>query len=64
MLELIARYVKDNVRELEGALNILLTRKKIFHTDISEQDVLECLKTLGYTLESDTSSYIPVQNSK
>lgn len=64
LLELIAKYVKDNVRELEWALNILLTRKKIFHTDIAEQDVKECLKTLGYSLESDTTSYVAVQNTK
>lgn len=52
LLNMIAKYVKDNVRELEWALNILLTRKKILHVELGEQDVVECLKTLWYTPES------------
>jgi len=46
LLELIAKHVKDNVRELEGALNLLLTRKAVFHVEISENEVLETLATL------------------
>ncbi len=53
LLNMIAKYVKDNVRELEWALNILLTRKKILHVELSEQDVVECLKTLWYVVASD-----------
>ncbi len=52
LLNMIAKYVKDNVRELEWALNILLTRKKILHVELGEQDVVECLKTLWYTPDS------------
>ena len=51
LLEIIAKYIKDNVRELEWALNILLSRKAILHKDIEEVDVYECLKTLGYKIE-------------
>ena len=51
LLEIIAKYIKDNVRELEWALNILLSRKAILHKDVEQQDVFECLKTLGYTIE-------------
>ncbi|MCX6825222.1 MAG: chromosomal replication initiator protein DnaA [candidate division SR1 bacterium] len=51
LLEIIAKYIKENVRELEGALNILLSRKAISHKDVEEKDVYECLKTLGYKVE-------------
>lgn len=51
LLEIIAKYIKENVRELEWALNILLSRKAILHKDIEEKDVYECLKTLGYKVE-------------
>lgn len=63
LLELIAKYIKDNVRELEWALNILLTRKKILHIELWEQDVIECLKTLWYSIDSERSSN-QVVNSK
>lgn len=52
LLNTVAKYIKDNVRELEGALNILLTRKKVLWVEIGEEDVIECLKTLGYSPES------------
>jgi len=64
LLELIAKHVKDNVRELEWALNILLTRKHIFHKEIWEEDVVECLKTLGYNLDINTSAFNAPQNTK
>ncbi len=56
LLEIIAKYIKDNVRELEWALNILLSRKAILHKDVEQQDVVECLKTLGYTIEHSTDA--------
>jgi len=56
LLEIIAKYIKDNVRELEWALNILLSRKAILHKDVEQQDVFECLKTLGYTIEHSTDA--------
>lgn len=63
LLELIAKHIKDNVRELEWALNILLTRKKILHIELGEQDVVECLKTLWYSIDSDRS-FTQVVNTK
>jgi len=50
-LSIIANHVKNNVRELEWALNILLTRQKLFRDELSEQDVFACLNTLWYTTE-------------
>jgi hypothetical protein len=34
----------------------LLSRKAILHKDVEEQDVFECLKTLGYTIEHSTDA--------
>lgn len=56
LLEIIAKYIKENVRELEWALNILLSRKAILHKDIEQQDVFECIKTLGYAIEHTTDA--------
>ena len=63
-LELIAKHVKDNVRELEGALNILLTRKSILHEELQIEDVYACLKTLGYTIQEQREEKMAVSNTK
>lgn len=65
-LEIIAKHIKENVRELEGALNILLSRKAVLHKDIEETDVYECLKTLGYKVEhtADETQAVVESNSK
>ena len=50
-LSLIAQYVTGNVRELEWALNLLLTRKQLSGQDISHQDVVDTLTTLGFAVD-------------
>lgn len=66
LLEIIAKHIKENVRELEGALNILLSRKAILHKDVEDTDVFECLKTLGYKVEhtEDETQAVVESNSK
>ena len=49
LLEVVAKYITNNVRELEWALNILITRKKLMWNTLNEQDVIAALETLGYT---------------
>lgn len=49
LLETVAKHVINNVRELEWALNILITRKKLMGNTLSEQDVVAALDTLWYT---------------
>ncbi len=65
-LEILAKYIKDNVRELEWALNILLSRKAILHKELGQEDVYECLKTLGYTVEhsADATQAAVASNTK
>ena len=48
LLEIIAKYITNNVRELEWALNTLLTRKNLMWCNLKEDDVIDCLKTLWY----------------
>ena len=55
-LSIIAQYIKSNVRELEGALNTLITRKQILWRDVTEEDVYSCLKTLGYYVDETSPS--------
>jgi len=46
-LEIIAKTISNNVRELEWALNLLITRRKMFW-ELKEVDVYESLETLWY----------------
>lgn len=48
LLEIIAKHITNNVRELEWALNTLLTRKNLMWCDLKENDVIDCLRTLWY----------------
>ena len=64
LLSLIAEKIKTNVRELEGALNILLTRKKLSGKEVSRDDVEACLQTLGYSTVSKAPEVAFQQNKK
>lgn len=48
LLDLIAKIVDTNVRELEGALNLVLTKKWLLKDELSSQDVFDSLATLGF----------------
>ena len=53
LLEIIAQHITSNVRELEWALNILISRKALsWNEEISEDDVYRALQTLGYSAKS------------
>ena len=62
LLGIIAQHITSNVRELEWALNILLTRKKLSWNEISEEDVYACLQTLGYS-PNQQKIFTPNRNS-
>jgi len=46
-LEVIAKAITNNVRELEWALNVLISRRKMFW-ELTEADVYDTLETLWY----------------
>ena len=52
LIELIAMHVASNVRELEGALNIILTKQKLLQQAVTKEDVLESLQTLGIGIDN------------
>ena len=65
LLSIIAQHITSNVRELEWALNILLTRKKLSWNEISEDDVYACLQTLWYSTQHHMSTFDAInKNSK
>ena len=57
LLGIIAQHITSNVRELEWALNFLLTRKAFSWNEISEEDVYACLQTLGYSTQHHMSTF-------
>jgi len=59
LLAIIAQHITSNVRELEWALNILLTREKLSWTEITEDDVYACLQTLWYSTQHHMSNFDP-----
>ena len=59
-ISIIAEYVKNNVRELEWALNSLITRSRLMWWEITEDIVYECLRSLGYQISWEPKSPITV----
>ncbi len=63
LLWIIVSHIKDNVRELEWAINILLTRKKLQGT-VTEHDVNNCLQTLGYMIPKHSGISVDNANAQ
>ena len=63
LLSIIAQHITTNVRELEWALNILLTRKNLSWKEISEDDVYACLWTLWYSTQHHMSTFDAVNQN-
>jgi len=59
LLAIIAQNITSNVRELEWALNILISRKNLSWIEMTEKDVYECLKTLWYSPKSASFVWNP-----
>ena len=57
LLSIIAQHITSNVRELEWALNILLTRKTLSWNEITEDDVYTSLQTLWYSTQWHINIY-------
>lgn len=45
-LEMLAESITSNVREIEGALNILLTKKQLLRRDLEDNDIYDTLSTM------------------
>ncbi len=46
--ELVASTITDNVRELEGITNTLITKKQLLQRELTLDDVIQVLKSMGY----------------
>lgn len=56
LIDLIAKTIVDNVRELEWAINTLATKHHILHREIVYEDVIECLSMLWYQTQRWSTS--------
>jgi chromosomal replication initiator protein len=65
-LTMIAQAITTNVRELEWAINILVSKQTLMGKELDTEDVRSCLKTLGYTLDDtgrvNNASTQPINN--
>ena len=62
LVELIAKTIVDNVRELEWAVNTLATKHHILRRDITREDVIECLAMLWYQTKKGSSHQSQIQS--
>ena len=62
LLEIVAKTVTNNIRELEGALNLLITRRQMFG-ELTEADVYDTLETLWYK-KSKSAQIVPETASR
>ena len=63
LLTLIATTITSNVRELEGAINILLTKKQLAWQDITIDTVHDCLRTLWYKAQTEKTVSLEEMNT-
>lgn len=60
-LEIIAKHITTNIRELEGALNHLITVKKLQKRELTKDDVYNAIKILGIPINSNGQT--PIQSA-
>jgi len=63
-IEIIAKHICDNVRELEGALNLLLTKQTFQKTPLTPGDVYATMKTLGYKITEPNVTLASDENQR
>ena len=61
-LEIIAKHITTNIRELEGALNYLLTLKNLQNKQLTKEDVYRAIQTLGIPIQSDEAATTPLSS--
>ena len=62
-LQVLAQNITSNVRELEGAINIILTKKSLSGQETTLDTVHDCLRTLGYRIKGEQTVSIEEMNS-
>ncbi len=64
LLEILATHVTDNIREIEWALNIIITKMQLTGKDITPNDIYECLHTLGYKNDFTKDEEVQTANTR
>lgn len=62
-LSIIAKNITSNVRELEWAINILLTKRQLSGQPITLDTIHDCLRTLGYKIQGEKTVSVEEMNS-
>ncbi|AKH32366.1 Chromosomal replication initiator protein DnaA [candidate division SR1 bacterium Aalborg_AAW-1] len=62
-LHILAQNITSNVRELEGAINIILTKKSLSGQETTIDTVHDCLRTLGYRIKGEQTVSVEEMNS-
>lgn len=62
-LQILAKNISSNVRELEGAINIILTKKHLSKQETTQETIHDCLRTLGYRIQGEKSVSLEEMNS-
>lgn len=62
-LQVLAQNITSNVRELEGAINIILTKKSLSKQATTLDTIHDCLRTLGYKIQGEQTVSLEEMNS-
>lgn len=64
LLEMLATHITDNVREIEGALNIIITKRQLTKQEVTPEDIHKCLHTLGYKTDFSKDEEVTNANTR
>ncbi|UFX83447.1 chromosomal replication initiator protein DnaA [Candidatus Absconditicoccus praedator] len=64
LCETLAKNIQDNIREIEGAINLIMTRKNLLEQEIGEKDIFEALQTLGYNIDKSEQQQVNIINAE
>lgn len=62
-LQVLAKNITSNVRELEWAINIILTKKSLSNQETTLDTVHDCLRTLWYRIQGEQTVSLEEMNS-
>jgi chromosomal replication initiation ATPase DnaA len=61
---MLATHITDNVREIEGALNIIITKRQLTKQEVTPEDIHKCLHTLGYKTDFSKDEEVTNANTR
>lgn len=64
LCETLAKNIQDNIREIEWAINLIMTRKNLLEQEIWEKDIFEALQTLWYNIDKSEQQQVNIINAE